>query len=103
MACVAAVIALAAACGGEKGRGTGAKTPTDGPHANDDPRTEAERQADEDAAEAMLPTLDDFPPSWQEDVTEDEADEQDEELEAELAECLGIDPAEFEADDPNAT
>jgi hypothetical protein len=108
LACVAALIALtAAACGGDDdddGSGSGTTEPAGGQGAEDDPRTESERQADEDAAEAMLLTLDDFPAGWQEGETdEDEEEEEFEELQADLADCLGVDPDELNPDNPTAT
>lgn len=107
VACMAVVIALAGACGGDDdGDSTsGSPEPTSGQSADDDPRTESERQADQDAAEAMLLTLDDFPSGWQEEPADDEeaSEEEDEAIQADLAECLGIDPEDFDPDNPSAT
>ena len=69
----------------------------------DDPRSEAERQADEDDAAAMLLTIDDFPSGWEEGPPDDDDDESDEDIQADLAECLGIDPDEINPDNPHAT
>lgn len=66
-----------------------------------DPRSEAERQADADDAAAMLLTIDDFPPGWEEGPP-DEDDESNDDIQADLADCLGIDPDEIDPDNPDA-
>lgn len=110
---VAAVVALTApACGDDDGGEASdddvdatESTEAGGGGAGDDDRTDEERAADEAAAEAMLLTIADFPPGWQEEPADDEDepdDDEDEELNARLAECLGVDPAEFDPDNPSA-
>jgi hypothetical protein len=123
--CMAAVIVLtAAACGGDDAdggaggddagddAGTTGSTEADDGGAGDDDRTDQERAADEAAAEAMLLTIADFPPGWQEEPADDEDDDETDddetdddetdELNARLAECLDIDPARFDPDNRSA-
>jgi hypothetical protein len=104
---VAALATLAVAASGcadegdvDVGRSETSEQPgTAGP---DDPRSESELRADEEAAEAMLPTLADLPPGWEESATPEE-DVEDEELNAEFAACLGVDLSELDPINPDAT
>jgi hypothetical protein len=70
-----------------------------------DTRTRTERAADGEAAEAMLPTLADLPSGWTAsgpawDSPSDEGDDDENDIEARLDECLGADLGE--RDSPNA-
>jgi hypothetical protein len=66
----------------------------------EDGRTEAELADDTAAAEAVLLTVDDLPAGWSAGAPDDE--EEDEELQAALAECLGVDPELLDPDNPQA-
>lgn len=90
-----AVLVLAAGCGGDDDGGDAA-----GSGPGDDPRTEAERQADVDTAGTILLTLGDFPAGWEEEPAE--SDEDDQALQDDMAECLDVDPALLADDDPQA-
>lgn len=103
-AIAAIVLATGVACGGDgrdEADDSGSTDTTAGASRDDDPRTDSERQADEASAQAMVLTLDDFPPGWEEGPADDE--EADEELQADLARCLGVDPAAMNPDNPRAT
>jgi hypothetical protein len=96
-ACVAALVSLGAVA-------TGCAVEGDDEFAFD-ARSRRERAADREAAEAMLPTLDDLPSGWtaSEPAWDDPADEGDDEddIEARLDECVGVD---LDAqDNPRAT
>lgn len=80
-----AVAVLLAACGSDSG-GSG------GPVDLEDTRTEAQLTADRTAAQQALPVLDDFPPGWTAEPREGE-DVDAPDLDAELADCLGVDEA----------
>jgi hypothetical protein len=101
------MVTLVAGCGGDDDdadgdsrgtttEGTGAQDPAD------DPRGASERADDQAAAEAMLLTLADFPSGWEE-TPADEADDENDELSADTADCLGVDPDELDPDNPKAT
>ncbi|HEX6423536.1 MAG TPA: hypothetical protein VFZ79_08660 [Acidimicrobiales bacterium] len=70
-----------------------------------DPRSESDLRVDEKAAEAMLPTLADLPPGWEQSAApeEDVQNEAYEEVRSELASCLGVELAELDPDNPSAT
>src|SRR5262245_3057457 len=98
------MVTLVAACGGDDDGDSSGGT-TEGTEAHgpaDDPRSESEQADDQAAAEAMLLTLADFPSGWEE-VPADEEDDGNDELTADLADCLGVDPAELDPDNPKAT
>jgi hypothetical protein len=102
-ACLLTVVTLATAgCAGE-GAGDNTSRADDAVTQQDagDQRSEAERQEDEAIAETALLTLDDFPAGWEAVPAED--DEDDDELQADLAQCLGVDEAELDTDNPTAT
>src|SRR5262245_15586296 len=118
---LAVAAALAAGCASRgndelltEGAGTSATTTTSpgtttGPATTvpgGDPRTAADRRADEAAAKAMVPTQADFPAGWHPvpaDDTSATAGPDDKALETDLATCLHVDPAVFvSGDDPGA-
>ena len=95
---VAVVAAVAAGCAREAGDDITVEwsTPDPGP----DTRTAAERRADEDAARGMLLTADDLP-GWRAGPVNDRGDDAIDQ--AALAECLGADREDIDADNPSAT
>jgi len=110
---LAAVVAMfAAGCGGggdddrtgSTTRATSADTTTRGDDdTGDDPRSEDELADDQSAAEAALPTLDDFPEGWSSKPADDESDAGDDAL----ADCLGLTDEEraatIDSEDPKGT
>jgi hypothetical protein len=94
---VAGALLWGAACADESGDDlAGASTA-------DDSRSEAERQADEDDAAAMLLTIDDFPPGWEErPAPEGDEGSDSDDLQTDLADCLGVDRDEVDSDNPDA-
>lgn len=95
---VAVLATIVAGCAREAGEHLTVEwgTPDPGP----DTRTAAERQADEDAARGMLLTADDLP-GWRAGPADDRGD--DDIAQAALAECLGADRDNIDADNPSAT
>ena len=100
VSCAAAIL-LSGGCASESNDADRAAT-------NDGAAEEAEaddvavdREADQAAADAALLTLDDFPSGWQEGPPVPEDD--DDEVQADMAECLGIDPDEVDSGNPRAT
>lgn len=98
-ACLVVLAALAAGCGGDDddaGTGSdGGTTTTEG--GSDGERSAADLAADRAAAEKMLPTVKDLPAGWTAQPAEDEdgGSPSDEELNAQLAECMNVDPDTF--------
>ena len=65
--------------------------------AADDPRTEAELAADRAAAANAVLVLGDFPDGWTSEPHEEDTDDPNApDIEAEMAECLGVDESEFD-------
>ena len=65
--------------------------------AADDPRTEAQLAADREAAAKAVLVLDDFPDGWTSEPFEEDPDDPNApDVEAEMAECLGVDESEFD-------
>ena len=65
-------------------------------------QSDAERREDEDAAEAALLVLDDFPAGWEAEPAEnDEADDDD--IRSGLEDCLGTDESEPDTDGPSVS
>lgn len=95
---VAMLATVAAGCAQEAGDDitVGWSTTDPGP----DTRTTAERRADEDAARRMLLTADDLP-GWRAGPVDDSSDDAIDK--AALAECLGVDREEIDADNPSAS
>ena len=80
---------------------TGGDTTTDDGEATDDPRTDEELAADEAAAAEDLLTVEDLGTDWQAQPREEDEESQDE-FNAELADCIGVDPALLDRDNPSA-
>ena len=101
-ACLVAVAAVSLGACAESADGDGSSFP--GTAATEPATSEAaddrDRAADEATAREAVLTLDDFPPGWDEDPPEPESDDDD--MSASLAECLGIDEAELDRDNPSA-
>lgn len=100
------VVGLTVACGGDsEPSGSEDTRAADGGATaappSDDPRTSAERTADQEAAKAIVLTLDDLEAGW-ESTPPDEETDNDEEIKADLADCLGIDPDVMDPDNPSA-
>lgn len=100
------VVGLTAACGDDsKPSGSEDTRAADGGDTaappGDDPRTSAERTADQEAAKAIVLTLDDLEAGW-ESTPPDEETDNDKEMKADLADCLGIDPDVMDPDNPSA-
>jgi len=87
-------VLLFAACGGDDTATEEPSAPTEEPSADD------ERQADVAAAEKIVLTLADFEPGWEASPPEDDPDTED--LDEDLADCLGITLEELEPDNPSA-
>lgn len=103
-ACLVASLAVGTVgCANEAGSDSSPSTSGDGATAQEqgDSRSDADRQADEAVADATLLTLDDFPAGWEEVPATD--DEDDDDLQTEIAECLDVDPAELTAANPSAS
>jgi hypothetical protein len=117
-ACLVVLAALAAACGGDDddaaaGGGSGGDTTTTAEGSGGE-RSADDLDADQAAAEKMLLTIGDFPSGWQAQPDEGEDDGEggggsapgepsDDELTADLAECLHVDAGELsDDDDPSA-
>jgi hypothetical protein len=97
--CLGAVTALAVGC--SSGDDDVADTLGAQGDAPDDQRSDAQRQTDQAAAEAMVLTLDDVPAGYQADPP-DEDDDDDAALDAQMAQCLDVDPAVIDPDNPKA-
>jgi len=102
-ACLLTVVTLATAGCADEGKGDDSSWADDATTQQDpgDQRSDAERQEDEAIAETALLTLDDFPAGWEAVPAEDGED--DDELVADLAQCLEVDEAELDPDNPTAT
>ena len=70
------------------------------PPAPDDSRSDAERSADQQLADDAVLKLTDLPPGWESAPADDETN--NDELSAELAECLDVDPTFFDSSNPTA-
>jgi hypothetical protein len=68
---------------------------------DDDPRTADERAADAQAAEELNLTLRDFPAGW-EAMPPDGDEDDDERVWSDLADCMGVEAAEFDQDNPKS-
>jgi hypothetical protein len=102
--CLVAVATLAVGCSddgdGDGDDASGAEEASEQQDSGDE-RTDAEREADQQAAEAMLLTLGDFPAGWEAGPVEE--DEGNEDLRGDLANCLGVDEDVLDSDNPQAT
>jgi hypothetical protein len=99
-ACLAATGLLAAGCsddGGDTATSSTATTSDSETTANeDDGRTQAELDADEEAARSALLVLDDFPPGWE--AAEPDPDNDNDDVQEGLADCLDVDVEMFAND-----
>jgi hypothetical protein len=68
-----------------------------------DEQSDAERREDEEAAEAALLVLDDFPAGWEAEPAEEDDDAEDADIRAALDDCLGVDESEPDTDNPSAS
>jgi len=99
-----ALALVAAGCASESdGDGDGA-APGDGGDDTDlevldDPRSDAERESDEAAADEAVLTLDDMPAGWTEGPA---VDDENDTLRGQLADCIGIDRDVLDPDNPEA-